>query len=147
MEVLIPYKRRLTISDHGLTRGIEPLTSICRVSFACAVIVSLISGCFGKGLPLERSYQFREQLPVGTPRDEVVAILSEDAWYHEICKDHPFNAEIFFYDNREWDRAEIVIMFTELYGDEYVLEGIYGAEPNEWHTWYDGCYDRSMFIE
>ena len=114
--------------------------------------IAVCSGCFGEGLPLQRVYDFSKQIPVGTPRDDVVAILSEDSWYHEICryysiKDRTFIKEIFFYDNREWDRAEIVILDTELIGDEYVLVDLFGAEPNEWHTYYKGCYDRSMFTE
>ncbi len=147
MEALVLFRHRLTTSDLGLNKGRHPLIPMFRIFAVYAVFVLVVSGCMNGGLPLERAYQFGEQIPEGMPRDEAVTILSEDAWYHVACEDRPGNDELFFYDNREWDRAEIVILRTKIEGGEIKVEGIYNFEPNAWHTAYGDCIDRSLFTD
>ena len=113
-----------------------------QVASALCVVV-LVCACQSQPTTLERA---RQQVPVGTIRENAIAILSQEAWYHEPCSvDDVYSTDLFFFGSKKYDEAEIVIV------DSRAVEGVlqvYQVSTFESYAWQGGyrdCIDRSKF--
>lgn len=93
--------------------------------------------------PLERA---REQVPIGISREEAIAILSQEAWYHQPCPNRITIDDLFFYTSRRLKEAQVVILQSEPIDGVYVVYDI-GTfdEPNAWRAAYRDCLQMDMF--
>lgn len=92
----------------------------------------------------------QEQIKPGMKREDAVALLSKQAWYHQPC---PTNltpewsavSDLFFFENHDYDRAEIVIVTS--YSAQYGLTvtDVVSFEPQIWQVAYENCLKREMF--
>jgi hypothetical protein len=80
-------------------------------------------------------------------RDQALNIMSKDAWYSAQCSNSDtWRTDVYFYGSKDWDRAEIVILFSELADGRFRVEQVATFdEPNVWHTAYRDCVDRGVF--
>lgn len=93
--------------------------------------------------PLKRA---RELVPIGSTREEAIAILSQEAWYHQPCPNRITIDDLFFYASRRLDKAQVVIVQSE------PIEGVYRVydistfdEPNAWRAAYRDCLQMDRF--
>jgi len=92
--------------------------------------------------PLERA---REQVPVGTTREEAIRILSQEAWYHQECPNRITIDDLFFYGSHEYDKAEIVIVGSEPVDDEFIVHRLGSFESYAWQGAYQDCLQLDRF--
>lgn len=102
----------------------------------------LLVGC--RPTPLEDA---RSQVPIGTPRDDAIAILSRTAWYHQPCPNRVTIDDLFFYGSHEYDKAEVVIVGSEPKEGVYVVYQIGSFESYAWQAAYQDCIQREKFEE
>ena len=111
----------------------------------CAVLtllVMLLAAC--RISPLE---QARDRAPIGTQREDAVAILSEKAWYHQECPNQRTIDDLFFYGSHSYDEAEVVIVRSEPVEGVFVVYDLSSFESYAWHTAYQSCIQRDKFEE
>lgn len=111
----------------------------------CAVLALLVllpTACYVS--PLEEA---RKQVPIGTPREDAIKILSEKAWYHQPCPNKVTIVDLFFYGSRKYDEAEVVIVHSETVDGVFVVDDISSFESYAWHTAYQDCFQRDKFEE
>ena len=109
-------------------------------TFCLLCVVALLTAC--QPHPTERAAQ---QVPYGTPRDDAVEILSQEAWYHQPCRRGVSIKDLFFYGSHRYDKADIVIVDSSPRDEGYEVVRISTFESYAWHTAYRDCIDRGMF--
>lgn len=106
-------------------------------------VVFLVAAC--RAHPLEWA---RQQVSIGTSREEAVRILGDQAWYHQPCGDQDNNdviEDLFFYGDHRYDKADIVIVTSVIEGGAYRVVRISSFESYAWHTAYKDCIQRDKF--
>jgi hypothetical protein len=107
---------------------------------ALTLLVLLVAAC--RPSPLEEA---RKQVPVGTPREDAIKILSEKAWYHQECPNRVTIDDLFFYGSHRYDQAEVVIVRSEPVNGVFVVYDLGSFEPYAWHAAYQDCLQRDRF--
>jgi hypothetical protein len=92
--------------------------------------------------PLEEA---REQVPIGTTREDAISILGEASWYHQPCPSSVTIDDLFFFGSHEYDKADVVIVRSEPKNGIYVVYGVSSFESYAWHTAYADCLQRDKF--
>ncbi len=92
--------------------------------------------------PLDKA---RDSVSVGDLRKDAIEILNKEAWYHQPCENQNSIADLFFYGDQHYDKADIVIVTSILEDGEYRVSKISSFEPYAWHTAYADCIDRDRF--
>ena len=103
-------------------------------------VLLLVTAC--RANPLDRA---RELVSVGDTRKDAIEILGSESWYHQPCENRSSIDDLFFYGDRHYDKAVIVIVTSTLAEGEYRVSGIGSFEPYAWHTAYADCIDRDRF--
>lgn len=107
---------------------------------ALALLVLLATTC--RASPLEEA---RKQVPIGTPREEAIRILSEKSWYHQPCPNRVTIDDLFFYGSHKYDEAEVVIVSSEPVDGVFVVYDLGSFETYAWHAAYKDCLQRDRF--
>jgi len=89
----------------------------------------------------------REQVAIGDLREDAVATLEESAWYYQPCHYRDLVEDLFFFGSHRYDKAQIVIVSSEIDEGVYRVYQISSFEPYAWHTAYKDCIDRTRFEE
>jgi hypothetical protein len=105
-----------------------------------SLLMFLLVAC--RPSPLE---QAQEQIDIGMPREKAVRILKRKAWYHQPCENRSGVADLFFYGDHRYDRAEIVIMHCVNRGDICEVASLGSFEDYAWQTAYADCIQRDKF--
>lgn len=129
---------------HNLSAGIfrnlrSNSTRWTRLSLFCLLIVSL-TACHIH--PLEKA---KQQVAIGTLREDAIQILNKEAWYHQPCTNVTTVDDLFFYGSHKYDKAEVVIMRSTLNAGTYKVTELGSFEANAWHSAYADCVDRRRF--
>ncbi len=111
-----------------------------KLSLTFIALFVLIAACGPS--PLEEA---RELVPIGTPRDDAIRILSETSWYHQPCPNVITIDDLFFFGSRKYDRADVVIVRSEPVEGIFIVYDISSFEPYAWHAAYRDCLQRNMF--
>ncbi len=121
----------------------EHRTHLAKVGLALMLLVSLLLLAACQPHPLERA---REQVPIGITREEAIAILNQEAWYHQPCPNRITIDDLFFYTSRRFKKAQVVIVQSEPVEGEYRVYDI-GTfdEPNAWRAAYRDCLQMDLF--
>ena len=110
------------------------------VQCAALLLVLVVAGC--RPSPLEEA---RKQVPIGTPREDAVRILSEKAWYHQECPNRITIDDLFFYGSHKYDEAQVVIVASEPVDGVFVVYDIGSFESYAWHAAYQDCLQLDKF--
>lgn len=106
-----------------------------------SLLLTLVTAC--RSQPLE---QARQQISIGTPREEAVQILSARAWYYQPCPRQTIVDDLFFFGSHKYDEADLVIVTSALDKDgNYRVRQISSFEPYAWHAAYKDCVDVHRF--
>ena len=116
---------------------------LAKIGFVLLLLVAVLLLVACQPHPFQRA---REQVPIGASRDEAIAILSREAWYHQPCPNRITIDDLFFYTSRRFDKAQVVIVQSE------PIEGLYRVydmgtfdEPNAWRAAYRDCLQMDRF--
>jgi hypothetical protein len=120
---------------------VELWSVVSRAAAVGGLLIGLVPGCRQAPSALETA---RSRVSVGTKRDEAIQTLGATSWYHQPCWER---TDLFFYGSHEYDRAEIVILRSDLVDGEYVVVSIDGFESYAWQTAYADCIQRGRFEE
>ena len=112
---------------------------IYKLLLISVALLILVTAC--RPSPLEEA---RELVPIGTPRDDAIRILSETAWYHQPCPNVITIDDLFFFGSRKYDKADVVIVRSEPVEEVFILYDISSFEPYAWHAAYRDCIQRHM---
>lgn len=131
-------KQTAILKAHWLTCRTN-IVSFLAVVWLCVVL----SGC--QRPPIE---QVKQQVHLGMPRDEAITIMlvKLESWYHQPCLNKETISDLFFFGSQSYDKAEIVILSSELKGTSYKVFHIGTFETYAWHTAYKDCYQEDKFI-
>jgi len=105
-------------------------------------LVFLLVAC--RPNPLEEA---RRQVPIGTLREDAIAILSKTSWYHQPCPNRVTTDDLFFYGSQKYDKADVVIVVSEPKDGVFVVYQISSFESYAWHAAYQDCLQRDRFEE
>jgi hypothetical protein len=111
-----------------------------KLSLTFIALFILIAACGPS--PLEEA---RELVPIGTPRDDALQILSETSWYHQPCGSDVAVHDLFFFGSRKYDRADVVIVESRSVEGILIVRQLGSFEPYAWQTAYRDCIQRHMF--
>ncbi len=111
------------------------------VIMVAIALLMLLGAC--QPHPLKRA---REQVPIGTSREQAIEVLNQEAWYHQPCPNWSTIDDLFFYTSRQFSKAQVVIVQSEPIDGVYVVYDI-GTfdEPNAWRAAYRDCLQMDMF--
>ena len=92
-------------------------------------------------------YDARENIPIGTPRNEAILTLIKDAWYYEPCVETAEKSatDLFFFGSHKYDKAEIVIVRSRFIDDVFQVQQISSFENYAWQSAYADCIQCEMF--
>ncbi len=108
----------------------------------CATLTLLVLLAACHASPLEEA---RKKVPIGTPREEAIRILNEEAWYHQPCPNQVTIDDLFFFGSHKYDEAEVVIVGSEPIDGVFVVYDVSSFESYAWHTAYQDCLQRDRF--
>ena len=103
-------------------------------------LLFLVTAC--QASPLDKA---RELVSVGDLRKDAVEILKEEAFYHQPCQYQSLIKDLFFYGDQHYDKADIVIVTSDLADGEHRVIGIGSFETYLWQNIYEDCIDRDRF--
>lgn len=88
----------------------------------------------------------REQISIGTPREDAINILNGGAWYYQPCEvNEDIATDLFFFGSHSYEGAEIVILRSKKEATTYRVVDIGGFEPYIWQKLYKSCIQRDRF--
>lgn len=83
---------------------------------------------------------------IGTAREEAIVALGRHTWYHQPCVENAKIVDLFFYGNRHYDGAVVLILSSEASDGSYRVTDIrFWDEAVYWQNEYKDCIDRDRF--
>lgn len=84
------------------------------------------------------------RVQVGDVREEAMAVLSPDAWYHADCTDeNGYGYDIFFYGAQDTS-ATVIVMGSAPMDDRVIVGSIYQLVENYWVNLYRDCIPEEI---
>ena len=102
----------------------------------------LIVGCSSNTLA-----RARDQVKLGTSREQAISILSKRSWYHQACPNLNSIDDLFFFGEHSYDKAEVVILTSLETDGVYKVSDIGTLESNAWHAAYKDCVLKEKFTK
>jgi len=129
-----------TRNDSSLT-----LARVAAFIILLTVVALLAAGC--EDALSARLHRAQRLIPPGTPREEAVAILGRDSWYHQECRYSAGSVtDLFFYGSRRWDEATILIVGSTFRDGQFRVTGIGTfADAAPWQATFANCVQRDRF--
>ena len=123
------------------------MRSACRAMWV-GLLSLLLMGCAASPpAPNTAYWRYKQQYAPGTDTTEVVEAIKDDAWAYVPCfQDDTSRIDLFFFDSKSYDEANIVIVRSLLHNNTWEVDSI-GTfdESNAWQAAFSNCIDRKMF--
>jgi hypothetical protein len=119
---------------------------MCRNKLGCFtlafVAIMLLSSCVIEKTRIEEAVEI---VKPDMTREQAIELLAPEAWYHQPCQLKVTLNDLFFYDSRDYDKAYLVIVSSQLQDNRHEVTGVSTLEPYAWHTAYSQCIEREKF--
>jgi hypothetical protein len=107
------------------------------------LLISLVTtACTTHEMPYET---YKDRIRPGMEREKAIEVLQESAWYYQECPRGDYVEDLFFFGSHRYDRAEILIVDSDLTVSPSTVRGIGTFEPYAWHTAYADCIEQERF--
>jgi hypothetical protein len=121
---------------------VKTQNTLVGIVLLCCITCQLL-GCKPYTDPL---IEARALVPIGTPRDETIKILSARSWYYQDCTRGGGGSDLFFFGSHKYEKAFIVIVnYNGSHRSGFTVGAIGSLENYAWHAPYADCIDQSRF--
>jgi len=81
----------------------------------------------------------------GMPRTDAIAVLGQHSWYHQPCVENARLVDLFFFGDRRYDRAFVVILSSESKSGSYRVTDVSTQDNYLWQFEYKDCIQEERF--
>ena len=111
-------------------------------SLKVLLILLVTTACASRVMPYET---YKDVILPGMEREKAIEVLQKSAWYYQECPRGDYVEDLFFFGSHHYDRAEILIVDSDLTVSPSTVRGIGTFDPYAWHTAYADCIEREQF--